>query len=253
MTKVSDMEDATPLVAANDASSESKARAAYVSNGIADDIEIQAAIKELPGGGLAMLRDKFQGKQWFSEATAYWASGFRPLVERLLEASRWVTFHRDNRDTDSVGLASVLKDAGGVFDSTLRALVKGAGIPPRGRDHDIVDFCNFLQREVPDIARRSVAIRTCLPAGVVVPLEELEAEGDVPAWWTAYNKVKHEGSVAYRLGNLENAVTAVCALALLGKLMSSSLPRLFVNAGIAYPEGSVDMSDERRLFPRRQG
>lgn len=239
-----------PFVAASDARDEDRRRADYVCDGIADNFEIQAAINELTGGGLCILRDKFQGMKWFSDATSYWVSHFGPVEERLLEASRWVAVHRDNGKTYSTGLASILRDAGSIFDSVLRALVKGVGIPPRGRDHDIVEFCDFLRREAPDIHRRSVTIRPCLPAGVVVPFEELKAQDGVPAWWTAYNKVKHEESVEYRRGNLENAVTAVCALALLGRLMGAALPTLFVNAGIAYPKDSIDMSDERRLFPR---
>lgn len=72
----------------------------------------------------------------------------------------------------------------------------------------------------------------------------------VPRWWTAYNKVKHEESFKFPEGNLENAVTGVCALALLGYLIGSfQSDSLFINVGIAYPDDSVDLSDERRLFP----
>jgi len=45
-------------------------------------------------------------------------------------------------------------------------------------------------------------------------------------------------------------VTAVSALAVLGYLMDVFVSdAMFVNVGIAYADNSVDMSDERRLFP----
>ena len=240
----------TRLVASSTAPAESKARAAYICDGIADNIEIQAAIDELSGGGLLQLRDKFQSQKWFSEALTYWTTAFPPIEERLRKTSQAIDLLPDHRRVSSAELRSTLREAGSAFDSTLRALLTGAGVSSKGRHHDISDFCDFLSSEVPDIHARSVTIRHCLPAGVVVPLEELGTQGHVPAWWTAYTKVKHEESVHRRLGNLENAVRAVCAVALIGRLMGGDLSTLFVNAGIAYPEDSIDMSDERRLFPR---
>ena len=81
----------------------------------------------------------------------------------------------------------------------------------------------------------------------MVPFEGLDR---APEWWNAHNKVKHQEYDEYRMGNLENCVTAVSALAILGHSMGAFLSdTLFVNVGIVYAENSVDMSDERRLFP----
>lgn len=252
MVNIAEKRESTFFVAASDADAQTKKRADFVCDGIADDVEIQAAIDALPGeGGTMLLRDKFQGQEWFSDAKSYWAAQFPSIEERLRAVSRCVALHRDNRETYSVELATLLKEAGSIFDSVLRALVKGAGSAPKRRDHhDIHDFCNFLRMEVPDIHKRSLAIRPCLPAGVVVPFKGLDAQDGVPGWWRAYNKVKHEGSANFPQGNLENSVTAVCALALLGNLMGAFVSDpVFVNVGIAYKEGSIDLSAERLLFP----
>ena len=119
-----------------------------------------------------------------------------------------------------------------------------------GRRYDFGDYRDFLLSHVPDIFKRTVTLRRCFPTGTVVPFEELQT--GTLAWWHAYNQVKHHEYDDFRKGNLENCVTAVSGLALLGHLMGVFVSdAMYVNVGIAYPDNSVDVSDERRLFPRR--
>lgn len=243
----------TFVVAASDASPGSKKRADYICDGTADDVEIQAALDALPAGGGTTLRDRFQGEEWFSRAQSYWLSQFSSVEGRLLSAFEYVDLHAKNRDTFSRQFASILRDAGSIFGSVADELVRGAGITPRrkGGNYDFVDYRDFLWKEDPSLHRRSVDLRPVFPVSAVVPFEELQTEPGIPAWWNAYNKVKHRASEEFLMGNLENSVTAVCALALLGALMGSfASDALFVNVGIARKEDSVDLSDERRLFPR---
>jgi hypothetical protein len=245
--------EGTVLVAASDATPGSKKRANYICDGTADDVEIQAAIDGLSGGGGAVLRDRFQGQEWFSRAQACWVSQFSSVEGRLLSAFEYVELHPENRSTFSREFAGILRDAGSIFGSVADELVRGAGLAPRRRDgnYDFVDYRDFLWKQVPDLHRRTVALRPVFPMSVVTPFEELQTEAGIPAWWNAYNKVKHQVSKEFRLGNLENSVTAVCALALLGALMGTFVSdSLFVNVGIAYKEDSIDLSDERRLFSR---
>jgi hypothetical protein len=239
----------TVLVAASDASAGSKKRADYICDGIADDVEIQAALE----GGAGMLRERFEREDWFSRAQSYWLSQFSSVEGRLLSAFEYVELHPENRETFSREFASILRDAGSVFGSVADELVRGAGLTPRRKDgnYDFVDYRDFLRKEVPDLHRRTVDLRPVFPVSGVAPFEELQNEPGIPAWWHAYNSVKHRGAKEFRAGNLENAVTAVSALALLGALIGTFVSDpLFVNVGIAYKEGPVDLSDQRRLFPR---
>jgi hypothetical protein len=241
------------LVAASDASAGSKKGADYICDGTADEVDIQAALDALLGGGGAMLRDKFHGEEWFSAAQSYWESQFPSVKETLLSALQYVEPHPKHRCVFSQEFARILKESGSIFGSVADDLVRGAGVIPRPRrtDYDIVDYCNFLREEVPDIHRRTVDLRPAGPKSVVVPFEELETKHGIPAWWRAYNKVKHRGSKESRLGNLENCVRAVSGLALLGGLMGVfSLDDLFVKVAVVRKEDSVDLSRKRRLFPR---
>jgi len=199
---------------------------------------------------MTVLSNKFAGQGWFQRATSYLSSRFPPVEERLQNAFRYVELHTDNRATFSYEFASILRDSGSLFSSVADALVAGAKAMT-GRRYDFGDYRGFLQGEVPDIYRRTVTLRSCFPAGIVVPFEELQTATGIPVWWHAYNQVKHHEYDEFRMGNLENCVSAVSALALLGHLMGIFISdAMFVNVGIAYPENSVDMSNERRLFPR---
>lgn len=235
-------------VAANNSSDHDKLVAEYICDGIADEVEIQAAIDSLPGGQNLMLQ-QFRTEKWFAEAQSYWTSQLGALEQRLSDANNFVAIVPENAETYSAELARTLTDAGNAFDSTLRAILQGARAPMRKADYDIIDFCRFLRANDPDIHERSVQLRTRFPAGVIVPFSELASPDSVPAWWTAYNKVKHEGSVEYRRGNLANAVLAVSALALVGGRMALRRSSLLCNVGIAYRADSIDMSPERRLLP----
>jgi hypothetical protein len=242
--------EGTVLVAASDATPGSKKRAGYICDGTADDVEIQAAIDGLPGGGGAVLRDRFQGEEWFSRAKSYWGSRFPSVEARLQTAFRYVELHRENGKTFSYEFSSILRDSGGIFASVADALVRGASAAPKRR-YDFPDYRDFLRKEDTDLHRRTVDLRAVFPASVVVPFEELQTKRGIPAWWNAYNKVKHREYDEFRKGNLENCVTAVCALVLLGAMMGAFVSdSLFVNVGMAYKEDPIDLSDERRLFPR---
>ena len=199
---------------------------------------------------MTVLATKFGNQSWFSHATSYLSSHFPPVEARMQTAFRYVELHSENRNTFSYEFASILRDSGSVFGSVADALVRGASAPPR-REYNFGDYRNFLRREVPDIGQRTVCVRPCFPVGIIVPFEELQTATGTPGWWNAYTKVKHHEYQEFRMGNLANCITAVSGLALLGFLMGIFISdALFVNVGIAYHANSIDMSEERRLFPR---
>lgn len=199
---------------------------------------------------MTTLQRKFGNEAWFSHAASYLFSRFPSVEARLQTAFRYVELHTENRSIFSYEFASVLRDSGSIFGSVADALVRGARDTPK-REYDFGDYRDFLLQEIPDIHRRTVHLRPCFPCGIVVPFEELYGGTGIPKWWHAYNQVKHREYHEFRMGNLENCITAVSGLALLGQLMGVFVSdALFANVGIAYDEKSVDMSDEKRLFPR---
>jgi len=199
---------------------------------------------------MTVLATKFKNQSWFSHAASYLSSRFPAVEARMQTTFRYVELHTENRNTFSYEFASILRDSGSIFGSVADALVRGASAAPI-REYNFGDYRDFLRREVPDIGQRTICLRPCFPAGIVVPFEELQTTTGTPGWWDAYNKVKHHEYAEFRVGNLENCVTAVSALALLGFLMGIFISdALFGNVGVVCPANSIDMSEKRRLFPR---
>ena len=67
-----DVSASSLLVAAHNTTADSKRLAPFICDGIADDVEINAAIQALPGGKGRILENKFRGTDWFTWLGFYW-------------------------------------------------------------------------------------------------------------------------------------------------------------------------------------
>lgn len=196
------------------------------------------------------LQRKSGGQDWFKDATRYWASRFPPIEARLETAFRFVELSTDNRSTYSFEFASILRDCGSVFGSVCDALLRGSMGASRGTQYNFGHYRDFLKQEMPNIHELTIQIRPIFPKGLIFPFEELRTESRSPQWWDAYNKVKHSEYDEFREGNLENCVTALAALVLLGSELGMFVSDpLFVNVGSPHANFSIDTSTERYLFP----
>jgi hypothetical protein len=198
---------------------------------------------------MTLLWNKYKGQEWFEAAISYSSTRFRAVENRFLIATRYVDIHGDNGKTFSYEFASILRDCGSIFGSLMDALVRGSNTVTKP-ESNFGDYRDYLRKEISDIHRRTLQVRPRFPLGMVVPFEALEKLTGTPEWWEAYNRIKHSEYDEFRSGNLENCVTALSALALLGFLMSWFVSdQLFVNVGGVLKEESIDMSREWRLFP----
>jgi hypothetical protein len=196
------------------------------------------------------LWNKYKGQDWFEFANNYCFNRFKIIESRFFDATRYVEIHTDNRATFSYEFASILRDCGSTFGSVMDAFVKGTNAGKPETNTNIAEYRKFLFEQIKDIHRISIQIRPLFPKGMVLPYEDIKSINDSPKWWDAYNDVKHNEYENFKSGNLENCVKALAALVLLGFYGSwFRSDQLFVNVGIQYPEDSIDMSLERRLFP----
>ena len=74
---------------------------------------------------MVMIRDKYQGKEWFLQATKYLSSRLSSVESRLITAFRFVELHTENRMSFSYEFASILRDLGSTFSSVADILVRG--------------------------------------------------------------------------------------------------------------------------------
>jgi hypothetical protein len=153
----------------------------------------------------------------------------------------YVTPHTENRKCYSFTYASILRDSGSVFDSTVRELIQKSR---EAYSLDIGGFLKFIYEINDEIKRYYVHVKT-----VGKGLDPLKRESSgIPEWWHAYNKVKHNESINYKEGNFENAMNGLASLALLHTLICSENKTKGIFSVAKLLEGeSLDKSDV--LFP----
>ncbi len=160
------------------------------------------------------------GWEWEEEQTRYLDSRFAAVAQRFEATTRYVALDRRNAEAFSYEFASLLRDAGGVFGSVMDAIVRGDGNEHwRKKGHpQFPDFRKYIcdQRELAHYIVVDVA-----GLGLLYPFEEFDPATNPtvkcrePRWWDAYNAVKHREALGVTQGNMENALTALAAVAVL--------------------------------------
>jgi hypothetical protein len=133
----------------------------------------------------------------------YWQY-FVALESDLAKASRFVEISDDNMETYSVEFARLILCAGSEVDVLAKVLADQHGliIMPSNIDgyREVITAkfqgFAFLSVRIPRYGRE------------LTPWREWH-EGKNPAWWRAYNDIKHERNVNFKQATLSNALNAV--------------------------------------------
>lgn len=126
----------------------------------------------------------------------------------LVQLSRYVEFSSKNFGCFSIELARVLLAAAAEADVVCKQVCKKAD--PNSSADGINRYRDELRTAFPDIEEFKVLIpRFGL---TLCPWENWQDAGGVPAWWTSYNKVKHERHASFERASLRNALNAVAGL-----------------------------------------
>ena len=72
---------------------------------------------------------KWHDQAWYPAIETYLDQRYSAIEARFMDTLRFVELHPDNRSTFSYEYASILRDAGSVFDSTMRKLAEGDKFP----------------------------------------------------------------------------------------------------------------------------
>ena len=166
-----------------------------------------------------ILEDNYNGEPWFSDIQKYIEDRWHAIEFRLFQTFRYVQPHPRNRDTFSYEFASILRDCGSVFASTLAEFVKNTNTTI-GKDPGIKEFCQFLKADIPNISFYGVRlIPLTLENYTLRPYYSLVKARPESKWWDGYNSVKHGEMGHYDKGNLGNVINAMGAVAILCNLM----------------------------------
>jgi hypothetical protein len=130
------------------------------------------------------------------------------LQEDLLETSRYVEFHIENRKTFSVAFDKIILAAGSEISSIFEELVHG-----ENGNLNIDKAKAHLLPQMPFITTTEARLIGA-EYPVLKPWENWKSAN--PEWWACgYNKLKHERSKHYQDATLEYALLSVAGLLIL--------------------------------------
>jgi len=159
-----------------------------------------------------VLHKKFIKNVWFFDALFYLKRRYPPIDERFFNTLRYIDLCRENISTFSYEYASILRDIGSVFASTLDILVrKSSGIDKKT---DYGDYIKFLDDNINGIADVGVELNYPIVNTLIFPFREISPSKSM-SWWKAYNNVKHQDFSKSKDGSLGNVLKGLASLAIL--------------------------------------
>jgi len=192
----------------------------------------------------SILNIRFREESWFRDTLSYVIARYTSIEERTVATFRYVDLDPKNASSFSYEYASILRDAGSCFASTLDRLVRLTRFNLSRREFDILDYRKFLTASVPNI--HSICLRVSYARSSIYlrPFSALGQEQEKIEWWDAYNKIKHSEIDMFREGNLVNSLNAVASLAVIYALMdfvNGASIRLFDEIGFVEPENAISL------------
>jgi len=190
-----------------------------------------------------LIHSKFGKETWYGDVLSYILQRYSSIETRMIGTFRYVDCHPKNRNTFSYEYASILRDVGSVFGSAMDRLVRETSSV--SGQLDIRNYMELLKSEVENIHSIAADVNYPLAERLLVPFQPLREKNGKLKWWNAYTDVKHFDIDKFQIGNFENTLNSVAALAILLELTSPrSLSRLFPNIGFYHPESYL----QRLLF-----
>jgi hypothetical protein len=136
-------------------------------------------------------------------------SYYMSLEDDLIETGRYVEICEDNFDTYSTHFTRLLLAAASEVDVVAKMLC--GQINPQGSYANIDDYRETITPKFPAIP--SIVMGIQWTDIRVKPWHSwAESPPSNPAWWRAYNRVKHERNNNFKEANLCNALTAIAGL-----------------------------------------
>lgn len=199
------------------------------------------------------LQSKYGKNDWFEKLLGYLILRFPSIETRILNTFRYVELAPRNAATFSYEFSSIVRDIGSSFSSILDRLVRKTAKKPLDRHLDIIDYLEFLVKEVKGIELIGAQLNSPFYLNLVLPFDGIEEwieKHSLPNWWDAYNKLKHLEIDNYPHGSLSNVIYGMGSLAILYGLMDKyrrAQGELFSLIGQFKPVEAVKMT----LFPKQ--
>lgn len=157
---------------------------------------------------LGNLSNEIIKQIWFTEIRDYINLRYDALINRFKKTFDYVTPYKENSNVFSYEYASILRDSGSVFDSTLKQIIHKGGYE---YDERIGGMLKFLKHFQPKL--EYIRLKFLHYGGFLYPFKP--GDCGLPDWWNAYNQVKHLEIENISSGNFRFALTSLAALGVL--------------------------------------
>lgn len=129
-------------------------------------------------------------------------------LEKDLEAiGRYIELDPLNYSAFSTELSKIFLSSSSEIDVVLKQLCKK--IEPNKTCANIDEYSDVIALKIPEFLDEFVYI---VRSSIELRPWKTWSRGKSPAWWSSYNKVKHERNLHYQKANLENALNAMAGL-----------------------------------------
>lgn len=182
---------------------------------------------------------------------------YSAIVDRFVQSHRYIDFDPLNCWAFSYEYASLIRDVGSCFSSSLDHLLNKTGIKPaKGNYYTVIDFSRYLNENIEDIQKIGVILNYDFNEKYVYPFKGFESEKVDSIWWNAYNDLKHNELYSKTSGCLSNLVYSFSALTILldaitqrGAVDGSNREISILSRGLVSSLNSGWLPLEEYLFP----
>lgn len=130
-------------------------------------------------------------------------SSFEELESRLTDCLSFIPFIERNKQVISPRFIPIIVESCGLTESVFKAL-EGQD----GKRHDLKDYSKLIEPYL--LLEEAITIFLNLPILFLNPFRDWTTQP--PAWWQAYNKLKHDRLNNYDSATYENTILAMAGL-----------------------------------------
>jgi hypothetical protein len=138
-----------------------------------------------------------------SNKLSFVLSNFEELESRLIECLSYIPFIENNKQVISPKFIPIILEACSLINSVFKNS-KGQ----KGKKHDLKSYTKLVEQHL--YLEEAISIFLNPPLRFLTPFENWTKA--TPAWWAAYNKLKHDRLDNYDAATYENAILAMSGL-----------------------------------------
>jgi len=147
-------------------------------------------------------------------------SGFcRALLDDFRATIRYVAFIPDNHRTYSIEYLRLLLDTCSEIESLAKSLCEEHSRSQLRPNSNINDWRRIIVKHVPAFPSHDVRFQFQFSLQPWADWGKTRASN--PAWWSAYNSVKHERSRHFHQANQLNVISALCGMSVFARYLFS--------------------------------